>query len=367
MNTVLVRIGRRACRIAVLGMGLCGIAGVIKADLLKLESGDVLSGSFVGMEEGAILFDSVLLGRIRVDAERAELIQRGMIASSEAKNWVEFLAVEASTTGADTAAPMAGSAEVEAIAVAAAAEGAAAAEPETGEAKAAVEEKPKGWFADWKQQIRVGYTWESSTVRNDDLAVRYTAERAFEKSSLRVEGRYEYGSRKSGDDPKVIVRDRWLASGRYRGDIYGDKFFLQLDSNYLRDQIKSIQHEFRQNVGIGWRFLNRERLKVSLVPQVTYRYLQLSGQPSSSESLFSLSQDLRYEFNERVVILQSASASWDPEAFTRSSYDFNARLEVSLTEAVFVNIAYEFEFDYEIDVGVDRKTQRTVLMLGWKF
>lgn len=323
------------------------MASVAQADRLILESGDVLTGEYIGREDGRILFRSVLMGEIRVDAERGRVEREPAGEILPAGAWVEWVAEEE---------------EAEEPVVEEEAAGASG----EGESVPGLESEG-GWWAQWEQRIRVGYSWESAESRTDDLSIRYEAGREWAGGSLRLQGRYEYGSSKDGDAEKVVVRDRWAGSLRYRSDFGGERWFLQLDGNYKRDELQEIAHEVRQNSGVGWRAVNREKWQITLLPQLTVRYLELMREQPGWDLLFSLRQDLRFRWSERVEFRQAAGISWDPDDFRRSNYELEFRMENRLTERLFLDLAYELEFDYELDFGVNSKTQRTILLLGYEF
>lgn len=310
------------------------------ADRLLLESGDVLTGTYIGKEEGRLVFESNLMGRIHVDPSHAELVVESSTSTVSPLGWlsVRTPAAEDGESATSTEAPRT---------------------------------DPPGFinFAlrDWGQEIRIGYTWESATSRSDDFALRYSAKRQWDSGSLLFQGRYEYGSFKKDEEPKQVVRDRWQAGSRLRSDFIDDRFFLQVDAHFKRDEIKRIAREIRQKTGIGWRIFRSEKLQADILPQVTFRYLKLMDSEPGWETLLSLTQSLRYQLNERVAFLQAAGVTWSPDAWRRSGYDFQANLENKLTEALFINLGYELEFEYQLDMGIDRRTQRTILLLGWKY
>lgn len=320
---------------------------VAQADRLILESGDVLTGEYIGREDGRIIFRSVLMGEIRVDGQRGR-VERDAAGemTAEATAWVERVSDEQEAEEPVVEEEAAGAIGVVEAVPAVAGEG--------------------GWWAQWDQRIRVGYSWESAEARTDDLSIRYEAGREWAGGTLRVQGRYEYGSSKDGDAGKVVVRDRWSGSLRYRSD-FGKQWFVQLDGNYKRDQLQEIAHEIRQNSGVGWRAVDREKWQITFLPQVTVRYLELMREQPGWDLLLSLRQDFRYKWSERVEFRQAAGISWDPGDFHRSNYEWEFRMENRLTERLFLDLAYELEFDYELEMGINSKTQRTVLMVGYEF
>lgn len=327
-------------------MGTAAIG--VDADRLVLDSGDVLTGDYVGRENGKILFDSVLMGLIRVDGRRATVEEGGAEDAPlpGAEGWVEVVL-------SDAEADMPGPTDRQA----AQGEAAVAAEEE---------EEPAGWWSGWTQQVRLGYNWESAESWSDDLSVRYQAERSWEGGSFRVAGRYEYSSSKAEGAPRTVVRDRWAGSLRYRSDI-GERWFVQVDGDYKRDEIQEIAHEVRQNTGLGWRAWPGDDWQLTLLPQVTVRYLELMREQPGWNLLLSLRQDIRWQVHERIILRQSAGLSWDPEDQRRSNYDLELRVENRLTEDLFLDLAYELEFDYQLDRGIDGKTERAVVLIGYEF
>jgi putative salt-induced outer membrane protein YdiY len=343
------------------------VAGALSGDELRFRDGDVLTGNFVRSEEGRIIFDSVVFGRISVAEADVQLVRTDAPAGMPARPLARIEPKEAPAEQ-EPLVPAA-AAPVTTGAVAAVTRDDAAAAPARAAGDPSLLRRMLQWvnpFKGWKSKFSVGYAWESTGVRTEDLTLIFDAQRKIDGSELKFNVRYEYGNRKVADEPAQLARDRLRGSLRYRNDI-GERLFFQADTDYQKDRIKGIEHEFRMNSGLGWRVFIGEPLTASLVPKLTLRYKELQSVNEEWDFLFTLSQDLRYRITDRVSFIESASISWNPDHFDRSVYSLMLKLENRITDQVFVDLSYETEFDYEVDVGLESKSQRVLVLVSYVF
>jgi len=362
-------------------MVLAGLA-VVRADELRFAGGDVVVGNYVGTEEGVIVFDSPVFGRITVAESDVKLVRTGAPVQMPMRPIAAVAPVPEAASGVEAAPAQAVEPPVEVAPLAggpppmptspSSVDAVAAAVDEVASNEAAA--KSLGYrilslinpFKGWSSKLSFGYAWEKTAARTEDLTLGFEADRKGDGSEFKFSARYEYGTAMTEGGPEERVRDRVLSNFRYREDL-GKRLFFQADANYQKDRIKEIEHELRQNAGVGYRVFIGDPLSASIVPKLTLRYRELETGSEGWDFLVTVSQDLRYAINERMTFIESAWLSWNPDDFRRSQYGVTLRLENRLTDRIFVDLAYENEFDYEVRVGLQPKRQRTLVLVGYKF
>src|SRR5690606_33204326 len=131
------------------------------------------------------------------------------------------------------------------------------------------------------------------------------------KTEWKFSGRWDYATSKIGDDPNQIEQDRYRTALQMRYNLT-NRLFGQSRTIYLKDLVRSVDHDLEQSLGIGWRLLESERLKISITPSATFRYLDIEGLNKGWESRLTIYQDLQWVLLPRVVFREEASVSFEP-------------------------------------------------------
>ena len=312
------------------------------ADELRLANGDVLKGQLVSIENGHIEFLSPVLGTIRVDSSQATV-----------------------STATEVTAP--------AVAVPAAVSSGP-------EAKAGKPTAVAGDLKDapWRSRIDLGFNWQDGRKSRQDVNVRYEGERTVGRNNYRLQARYVFS--KTEGTTSANRRDAGL---RWRHEV-NDRWFSQSQTTYLDDAVKAIELNFDQNVGMGYRWLNRDHTKANVGTGMTLQYRDAAGIESGFSEFAVLFQDLVWRFNDRFEFAQEAGALYSPKGrplnptspgyveFDNSDvpnykFTFQSVLRGQLTESMSVNLRYEYEFDNAVLNPDARSDQRISTSLGYVF
>lgn len=314
---------------------------------LHFRNGDRLSGVLVGRENGHILFRSAVLGEIRVDAREAVVVEKPDTP-------VESLA---GLPPAETMAPPAPVARVFS-------------------AKASNSVKPPD--SPWKGKLEFGFQQQSGRSDTTQLSIRGDAEKKAGDDTLRLEARALYS-----EQYEATTSDRYDALFRWRHEL-SPKIFGQLQSSYTKDRVKRIDHNVEQNVGVGYRVLQRERHQGSVGVGATAQYRDADGVESGMTYLGEVFQDYVYKLNGRLTFTQGGSIVYSPDERTRYAVSgstvypmdegatnyrlrFNAALQGNVTEKVSLNLRFEYEFDNAILDPKAKTDQRITTSVGYGF
>lgn len=349
---------------------------------LVLRNGDRITGEVVSRENGRITFRSPLLGEIIVAEVDAAVDELG--GTAENANMSESLAglppqnpaAPASSaprppaqtppppakSPAPTAAPPAGSpavAKAPAAKPAAKPAAPAVAKADTASAKPA---RPP-----WKGKIEFGFKQHSGRSDRIDFDLRADVERKVGLDSYRANGRIIYGKLNGR-----INTDRHEASFRWRHD-FSKTVFSQMVSTYYADDVKLIDHNYEQNVGFGYRLLDRKAHIVNAGLGVTGQYRESANAPSDGYVLGELFEDYTFKINGRFTLLQDFLAQWSSKAPSGSpdaqnyKLRFNTALQGRVTQRLSMNLRFEYEFDNSIVNRDARVDQRISSSLGYAF
>jgi hypothetical protein len=181
----------------------------------------------------------------------------------------------------------------------------------------------------------------------------------------------------------ITSADRRDAGLRWRHEV-NERWFSQAQTTYLDDAVKNIDLNLDQNVGMGYRWMNRDHAKANVGTGMTLQYRDAEGIESGFNEFAVLFQDLLWRFNDRFEFAQEAGALYSPKGrplnptssgnveFDYSDvpnykFTFQSVLRGQLTKSMSVNLRYEYEFDNAVLNRDARSDQRISTSLGYVF
>lgn len=329
-----------------LGLILAGTAAPLArgANEIRFKNGDRLTGTVVEQTTEFIRFRHATLGEVRIATAEAEVVELPDTP-------VESLAGLPPQTEPARPAPVVRPATPPALQPAPRAASAARPDPSR-----------------WRGKIEFGFKQESGATESVDFSLRGDTERKIGRNQYRATGRLLYGEK---NDRKSA--DRYDATFRWRRDFEGD-FFSQALTTYLSDQIKAIDASYEQNIGVGYRVLNRDRHIVNAGVGATGQYRQAVGSDPNVQLLAEFFEDYTYKINGRFTLTQNSLLQWSDEetgpiADGRQNYklQFDAALQGRFTDRLSLNLRFEHEFDNSVVKRDARTDQRITSSLGYAF
>jgi putative salt-induced outer membrane protein YdiY len=232
-------------------------------------------------------------------------------------------------------------------------------------------EKPKGFWARinplsaWKSNLSVGLGFLSGVKDSRSSAVSFDTERKWNGNELRFEilQQYEMTTANGVDN---VSQDNLKVLGRYRRDISA-RFFLQSESQYSYDNVKAIDLDLRESVGLGWRVIKGEKLTLSLTPAFTAQYQEVAGEcldPLFSPTLF---EELAWELNASTGFRQEFSVLFPVNGDADPSWHTSLALKRRLTDVFSLNLLYIYDYDGTLPANTKASQQSLNLMLGASF
>src|SRR5690606_24842530 len=144
----------------------------------------------------------------------------------------------------------------------------------------------------WKGKVEAGLIQHSG--RNDrlDLSLRGEMERKFNsQNQVRLEGRVLYAK-----SAEKTTSDLTEGSARWRRDI-SPRMFMQTQSSAYKDDVKQVDVNAEQNVGLGYKLLERERHVLNLGAGLTAQYREGELSEDGWAYLVEAFQDYTWRLN----------------------------------------------------------------------
>ena len=367
----MIRRFRPFCRLAVGLALLVGLAGTAFArDELRFANGDRISGKVISQEGGKVRFVSEMLGELEVPAANVEVVRNVPDTSPEV------------LAGLPPQQPKEPVAVTQAPAKPAVTTTTKPATPPAPTPPAQVRPppppsvKPAALAKDaerWKGKVEAGFVQQSGRNDRVDVSLRGEAERRFgQKTRLRFEGRALYA-----ETGNVTSNDRLDGSFRWRRDIT-DRMFGQSVTSGYRDQVKLIDINAEQNVGLGYKVFDRPRHVFNVGTGVTAQYRESPLTEDGWAYLIEAFEDYTWKINGRITLTQNANAVYSLGTRTHSGaalgttpgnyrLRFNTTLQGKVTEKISANLRFEFEYDATVANPALRDDQRITSSVGYAF
>ncbi|MBP7141556.1 MAG: DUF481 domain-containing protein [Opitutaceae bacterium] len=343
---------------------------------LHLRNGDRITGELVQRTDGKIYFRSNLAGELVVLESDGVVIDTvdtpvetlaGLPPVQKEKQ--PLVAAASNSTGARPASNQssgAGSAQ----------KGAAVTgnSPPPAASQSGASPKPSRW----RGKIEFGFYQQSGRLDSLNTSLRVDAERERDRNHFKANGRILYGKQTDR-----VVTDRADASFRWRHQL-SQLVFTQSVTSFLSDDVKKIDQNYEQNVGVGYALLKRDRHVINVGGGVTGQFREALNIGTEFAALAEIFEDYTYRMNGRLTFLQDFLAQYSPTSQNKYTIRnntivpiagdvqnyrvrFNTTLQGKLTDRISMNLRYEYEFDNTIVEGVGKSDQRISSTLGYAF
>jgi putative salt-induced outer membrane protein YdiY len=218
----------------------------------------------------------------------------------------------------------------------------------------------------WKTDIALGLGFVSGERDSQNTSFAFSTERKWTSQELRFEllQQYEQATNSDGDDE--VSKDMLKAIGRYRHDI-SERFFFQSETQYGYDNIKEIDQDIRESVGLGWRVIKTERSSLSLTPAMTVQRQVIDGESQGVTYAPTLFEEFTFDWSRALSFRQECSALFPVNGDSDPSYHFSLALKNRLSEHLSLNILYLYDYDGSVADDIEPGQQSLNLMLGVSF
>lgn len=315
----------RLVALALLATVFC--ASFARGDVLVLSNKDRITGTLVREEEGKIVFLSDILGEITVPATMARVETPPPPKPSTPRkpdaNY-RFRPLDLRTAAKDPS------------------------------------QAAKAERVGWVRRFEFGFTSQSGRADKSDLALNFEAGRRGRRSETRYQARYLFGEsndRKTSDLAETNLRLRRNLS---------ERTFAQSSTRLSRDEIKDIDLDGEQGLGLGRNFINTETTVLAFGAGTAARYRDSATDPGEWAYLVDCFQDFRYEINSRFSVVQDLSMVLAPANRDDYKIRLNTALTGKVTDAFNMTMRYEYEYDRSLDLEL-RDNQRIVTALVYVF
>ena len=321
----------------------------LAATELRLANGDVLRGEHIKTENGLIHFKSPVLGTLLIASTEAEVAD---VPDTPVESLVGLPPTKSASASVGDKAPPTAPATV------------AKPSPKATPSSRTASNAPK---AKWKGKIEFGYQQQSGRREMVNGSLRVDIENSTKTANLfKASGRALYGKQNA-----QVNSERYEASFRWRHE-FGERMFTQTLSSYLSDRVKRIDHNYEQNAGLGYRFIQHQRHVLNAGLGATAQYREALGVTEDIVYLGEFFQDYSYKINGRLSFLQESNALYASKPVLHAGQEadnyrvrFNTALQGKVSERVSLNLRFEYEYDNTVVNPALRADQRVTSSIGY--
>ncbi|MGF1483988.1 MAG: YdiY family protein [Opitutales bacterium] len=235
-------------------------------------------------------------------------------------------------------------------------------------AEATAEDKP--WYSifsykspeKWDGEFAFGASRETGNTEETDIdvAVKISWEKS-DKDSFLWKADYDYGR-----ENQERTTDEWHVSMQYRRSL-SERWFLQSLTSNDTDDIQEIRWNIRQNLGLGYHAVKRERLTIDVIPGLGVEYIDQPGEDGFFLNVSFLENLTWIIVPDRLTLEQFFEFYIDPTDTDIWELEFDVSLTTDLTEQWALRLGFNYERDNSVGAGVDEEDTETTASIIWKF
>lgn len=211
--------------------------------------------------------------------------------------------------------------------------------------------------ADWSGNLRFGINFSQGDRRWTEAHTRGKLE-IQPKESLnyyRFTGSYVYRETERSNGDKYKSTDKADASFVYRRTFHDD-WFVQNSLSGRMDQIKGIDREVNETVGIGYKYEpnNRFEFLVGAAGGIEEFQTDRSDVEDGLRTVMNVFQEAVWKPYNRTSLVQKFNYYWNPEERDEYNFVFTTAVRVRLTDLLGLEFSFNKNFD---NIIIDSKVR----------
>lgn len=325
------------------------------SSLVKLENGEQLRGEVLpGSDETWLIMRSEWLGEIRVPKERVRVIEPLELAGDEVAQIPEVATASANPSKEpEVPTDSEGEEPVSSQKIS---------ENAVGVLKAVLSEEPRAVKSfrelkgpdHWSGNLRFGMNLSQGDNRWTETYARGRLEIDPPETPnfYRFTGSYTYRETVRANGDIIKSTDRYDGEFTYRRNFLNDWFFQKALGGRV-DQVKGINYEIQDTVGIGYRHKPSDTFEFLIGGGGGIEDLDVSYEDTRSgfNPVVSVFQEVTWRPFKRTSIVQRFNYYRNPDDSEQFNYVFSAAVRLRLTDLLGFEFSFNKNFDNDVGDG----------------
>lgn len=206
----------------------------------------------------------------------------------------------------------------------------------------------------WSGNLRIGINLSQGDRRWAETYARGQLEIDPEQNPhfYRFNGSYTYRETERSNGTSFKSTDKYDAQFIYRRSFYED-WFVQNSLGGRVDQIKGIDRELQEAVGVGYNYKPSDTFEILIGGGGGVEELQTDHEDTRSglNPLANVFQEATWRPLKRTSFVQKFNYYWNPEDSDQFNYVLTAAIRVRLTDLLGFEFSYNKSFDNDVGDG----------------
>lgn len=231
----------------------------------------------------------------------------------------------------------------------------------------ALQEEEEEELGKWRGSINAGALFSDGNSDVRSISAGGEAHLRREKDRIRLGAYWNFQEQKNQSTGQNEISQRNSGANAQYDYFISERSYLFGQTSVQNDLQADLDLRFTLGGGIGHQFIEREDLKVSAEAGLSWFKEEFGSSPDSDYIAARGAYDIDWQVNDGLQILHTGVVfpSLEDSDDVYAMLDTRARL--TLTENMFAQLQWVFNWDNTPAAGVGRKDNRYLLSVGWSF
>ena len=210
----------------------------------------------------------------------------------------------------------------------------------------------------WDGNVRTGMNISSGDKQWTETAIRGKLEikQQGDPNFYRFTGSYTYRETERSNGDTYKSTDRYDGSFIYRRSFAGGKWFIQNSLSTRVDQVKGIDREVQELVGVGYKIKPSNQFELLFGASGGLEEYQTDSENTRNgvNQVLNVFEEFTWKPFTRTSFVQKFNYYWEPDYTERYNYVLTAAVRIRLTDLLGFEFSYNQNYDNDIGNGNEK-------------
>ena len=210
----------------------------------------------------------------------------------------------------------------------------------------------------WDGNVRTGMNISSGDKQWTETALRGKLEikQQGDPNFYRFTGSYTFRETERSNGDTYKSTDRYDGAFIYRRSFAGGKWFIQNSLSTRVDQVKGIDREVQELVGVGYKIKPSNQFELLFGASGGLEEYQTDSENTRNgvNQVLNVFEEFTWKPFTRTSFVQKFNYYWEPDYTERYNYVLTAAVRIRLTDLLGFEFSYNQNFDNDIGNGNEK-------------
>ena len=210
----------------------------------------------------------------------------------------------------------------------------------------------------WDGNVRTGMNISSGDKQWTETALRGKLEikQQGDPNFYRFTGSYTYRETERSNGDTYKSTDRYDGAFIYRRSFAGGKWFIQNSLSTRVDQVKGIDREVQELVGVGYKIKPSNQFELLFGTSGGLEEYQTDSENTRNgvNQVLNVFEEFTWKPFTRTSFVQKFNYYWEPDYTERYNYVLTAAVRIRLTDLLGFEFSYNQNYDNDIGNGNEK-------------